>query len=209
MRDIPGENTAENIQIIIDEASRLSELVDDMFDLSRIQTGVRKPIAELFSITESVRATLHRYRELTKRKGYKIDFVSDADVYIFADKGMILQVVYNLINNAINYSGDSKEILVKQDVFDGKVRISVIDKGEGILESDIPFIWDKYYKVDKQHKRATVGTGLGLSIVKGILELHNATYGVTSVPGRGSTFWFELNVADESEYSSTTETLGE
>jgi signal transduction histidine kinase len=77
------------------------------------------------------------------------------------------------------------------------VRISVIDHGEGIKKEDLPLIWDRYYKVDGVHRRATVGTGLGLSIVKKVLERHGAAYGVESAVGSGSVFWFELPVSEE------------
>ncbi len=199
MRDIPGENTAENIQVIIDEATRLSELVNDMFDISKLQSGTRKPEMRPFCLTETVRATIARYDKLTKQDGYKIEFSAENDIYVCADSTMILQVVYNLINNAINYSGEDKLVIVKQTVTNKKVRISITDNGKGINEADIPLIWDRYYKVDKVHRRATVGSGLGLSIVKGILEIHNSTYGVTSAPSKGSTFWFELDVAQADE----------
>ena len=202
MRDIPGENTPENVQVIIDEATRLTELVNDMFDLSRLQSGTRTPELRHFCITEAIRSAMYRYEKLTMQDGYKIEFVADGDVNVYADSGMILQVIYNLINNAINYSGEDKNIKVIQTINGDTVRISVSDNGEGISEEDIPFIWDRYYKVDKVHRRATVGTGIGLSIVKGILELHNATYGVTSAPGAGSTFWFELKTSDSEEYKA-------
>ncbi len=202
MRDIPGENTPENVQVVIDEATRLTELVNDMFDLSKLRSGARQPELKQFCITETVRATLFRYEKLMMQEGYNIEFVAEQDVNVFADSGMILQVIYNLINNAINYSGEDKKVCVTQTVSGDTVRISVSDNGEGIAEEDIPFIWDRYYKVDKVHKRTTVGTGLGLSIVKGILELHNATYGVTSVPQNGSTFWFELKTVDSEEYKA-------
>ena len=76
------------------------------------------------------------------------------------------------------------------------VRISVTDTGEGIAEEDIGQIWERYYRVDKVHKRATIGTGLGLSIVKGVLEAHGAIYGVDSIVDSGTTFWFELELAE-------------
>lgn len=192
MRDIPGENTPENIQIIIDETSRLSELVNDMLDLSRIQSGTRAPQNEVFSLTAIVRETMQRYERLTMQDGYKIEFSYEGDARVNADRGMILQVVYNLINNAINYTGDDKSVIVKQTLTDNSVKISVIDTGDGIPEDKLEAIWDRYYKVDKVHRRATVGTGLGLSIVKQILELHGAGYGVESKVGEGSEFWFEL-----------------
>lgn len=198
MRDIPGENTPENVQVIIDEAERLSDLVNDMLDVSRLQSGTRKPNMHLFSLTQATKETMSRYEKLTEKDGYRVEFVNEdeKEVFVVADSVMILQVLYNLINNAINYTGDNKTVLVRQNIIGDKVRISVLDSGEGILPQDIPFIWDRYYKVDKVHKRATVGTGLGLSIVKEILELHGSQFGVNSVIGKGSTFWFELPIAE-------------
>jgi signal transduction histidine kinase len=195
MRDIPGENTPENIQVIIDETTRLSELVNDMLDLSRIQSGTRKPEYECFSITDTVKDTLTRYEKLIKQDGYNIEFISDGEAMVIADRGMILQVIYNLINNAINYTGDDKRVTVKQTITEEAVVISVSDTGEGITEKDLEQIWGRYYRVDKMHRRATIGTGLGLSIVKQILEIHNTSFGVDSEKGKGSTFWFELSLA--------------
>ena len=77
------------------------------------------------------------------------------------------------------------------------MRIEVADSGEGIAKEDLPYVWDRYYKGDKTHKRSVMGTGLGLSIVKNILELHDAAYGVWSEEGKGSVFWFELSLATE------------
>lgn len=197
MRDIPGENTPENVQVIIDETERLSELVNDMLDLSRIQAGMQKPRFEAFSLTETVRDTMTRYEKLTMQDGYRILFDADGDATVYADRGMILQVIYNLINNAIHYTGEERLVTVKQSVTEERVRISVTDTGEGIAPDEIPLIWDRYYRVDRVHKRAVVGTGLGLSIVKGILEMHHAAYGVDSAQGHGSTFWFELGRVSE------------
>ncbi len=192
MRDIPGENNPENVQVIIDETERLTELVNDMLDLSKIRSGTRKPELETFDLTETVRAVLTRYEKLTERDNYSINFIADESVYVTADRTMILQVVYNLVNNALNYTGEDKRVSIDQSVWDNRVRISVMDTGKGIAPEDIPYIWDRYYKVDKVHKRAMIGTGLGLSIVKGILESHGASYGVESKVGEGSNFWFEL-----------------
>ena len=194
MRDIPGENTSENIQVVIDETTRLSELVNDLLDLSKIQSGSHKAMFEEFDLTAAVEEVMKRYDAFTAHQGYHITFHSNNRVTVFADRGMLLQVLYNLINNAINYTGEDLCVTVQQTVHENRVRISVTDTGQGIEPDQISQIWDRYYKVDKVHRRAMIGTGLGLSIVKEVLELHNAAYGVESQVGCGSTFWFELDI---------------
>ncbi|MCH5352705.1 MAG: HAMP domain-containing histidine kinase [Acutalibacter sp.] len=192
MRDLPGENTPENVQIIIDETERLTNLVNDLLDLSRLEAGVMALDVTRFNLTESIRAILHRYDKLA---GYSFPFLAEEDVFVTADELKISQVVYNLVNNAITYAGEDKTVALEQTVANGKVRVSVTDTGEGIPEEKLRDIWERYYKVDREHKRAQVGTGLGLSIVKHILELHGGAYGVVSQLGEGSTFWFELPVS--------------
>lgn len=195
MRDIPGENTPENVQIVIDETNRLSALVNDLLDVSRLQSGTHQPEMQQFDLTTAIREILLRYEAFTKKQGYSILFEGpEHSVFVYADRGMILQVIYNLINNAINYTGADKTVRVVQTVLDGTVRVEIRDTGEGIAPDQIPLIWDRYYKVDRVHRMARVGTGLGLSIVKRVLELHGAKYGVESEVGNGSVFWFELPV---------------
>ena len=114
-----------------------------------------------------------------------------------ADEKRILQVVYNLVNNAINYTGDDKKVVIRQSIVsngdeEDEVLLGVIDTGHGIPEEALPLVWERYYKVHDFHKRANMGTGLGLSIVKNILVLHGAKFGVTSTVGKGSCFWFKL-----------------
>ncbi|MBR7098746.1 MAG: HAMP domain-containing histidine kinase [Clostridia bacterium] len=195
MRDIPEENTPENLQILIDETEHLTELVNDLMDLSKIQSGVRSPVMEFFDLTSVLREVMSRYEAFTKAQGYHITLEADVNVPVFADRGMILQAVYNLVNNAINYTGEDLCVTVKQSIVGDRVRISVKDTGEGIPEDQLALIWDRYYKIDKVHRIAKVGTGLGLSIVKGVLEVHNASYGVESKLGEGSVFWFELPIS--------------
>ena len=195
MRDIPEENTPENFQILIDETERLTELVNNLLDLSRIQSGVKAPVMEFFDLTSVIREVLARYEAFTKSQGYSIAFESDQNVPVCADRDMILQVVYNLINNAIHYTGEDLCVFVTQEVVGDKVRFSVRDTGAGIPEDQLNLIWDRYYKIDKTHRSAKIGTGLGLSIVKGVLEIHGADYGVDSKLGEGSVFWFELPIS--------------
>ncbi len=198
MRDIPGENTPENMQTIIDETERLSELVNALLDISRLQADAAELSREPFDLTEQLQTSVERYDKLRAQDGYTVRFVYDRHVFVNADKSMMLRVLYNLISNGINYAGEDKTVTVRQECKGDKVRIAVIDHGAGIAEEQIPLIWDRYYKVDRVHKRAVVGTGLGLSIVKTVLERHGAAYGVESQVGQGSTFWFELDI-DESD----------
>ena len=196
MRDIPGENTPENVQIIIDEAERLSSLVNDVLDISKLQAGTTELAKSKFNLTQTVREVIGRFSKLTEQDGWTIEFIHDCEVTVEADRTRILQVIYNFINNAITHSCGERTVTVTQRITEGDgrkaVRIEVVDLGDGISPEDIPNIWDRYYKVDKLHRRAATGSGLGLSIVKSILDLHGARYGVDSEVGKGSTFWFEL-----------------
>ncbi len=196
MRDLPDEVTPENLQIIIDESKRLSSLVNDLLDVSKLQSGTIKLNIEQFDITSAINKTTDRYQKLINQDGYDISFIHDSSFFVSADKQKILQVLYNLVNNAVTHTGENKKVLIKQSYVTHNalpyVRIEITDFGMGIDAEQLPHIWDRYYKVDKFHKRAEMGSGLGLSIVKSILELHHGYYGVYSTLGKGSTFWFEL-----------------
>ncbi len=197
MRDIPGENTPENVQIIIDEAQRLTGLVNDMLDLGKLQAGAQTLSAAPLSLTAMVREELLRYQRLVEREGYTILFAPGEEAIVDGDRSKLSQVVYNLIGNAVNHTGADKKVLVEQEVRDGWVTLSVLDSGPGIPPEELPYVWDRYYKVDKTHKRAAIGTGLGLSIVRGVVELHHGRCGVESTPGQGSRFWFSLPCREE------------
>jgi len=194
MHDFPGEVTPEQTQTIMDETRRLTTLVNDILDMSKLENEMGKLNTSRYNLTQSISETAKITEKLLKREGFKIAFSHSGDIYVDADKAKIDRVFYNLLTNAINYSGKSRNILVEQTVRDNRVRISVIDHGEGIAEADLPFIWDRYYKSGKAHKRAVTGSGLGLSIVKKIIDTHSGKYGVVSEIGKGSTFWFELGL---------------
>ncbi len=194
MRDLPGENTPENMQVIIDETKRLSTLVTAILDYSVTRTGQSVPNPAKYDLTESILRILTRYQKLTEQDGYHIHFQFDRHVQVCADEVKVGQVVYNLINNALTYTGENKTVTVTQTVSGNQIRVSVTDTGDGIDPEDLPMIWSRYYRGQKPHKRAAIGTGLGLSIVKGILESHRLEYGVSSKVGAGTTFWFLLPV---------------
>lgn len=196
MRDIPGEMSRENMQIIIDETHRLSSLVNDMLDLSRLTGGQRELHLSSFSLTQCISDTVSRFAHLRAAEGYDISFESNGDIYVEADETLILQVLYNLISNAVNYTGSDKKVYVRLTAESGMCRVSVTDTGDGIPAEKLPLIWDRYYRAGDYHKRGIVGTGLGLSIAKNALVLHGAPFGVTSTMGEGSTFWFEMKISE-------------
>lgn len=197
MRDIEGENTPENTQVIIDEATRLSSLVNDLLEISRIQGGSAVRKDETFDLALLAEETVERYRRLKENSGFTFEFEKDGDCTVIADRSKILQVLCNLLNNAINYSEEDRRIRVSLGARDGTVRLEVIDHGVGIAREELDNVWQRYYRNKTNHKRSIAGSGLGLSIVREVLELHRARYGVSSTLGEGSVFWFELPAAGE------------
>lgn len=197
MRDIPSENTPENLQVIIDETERLTSLVNDVLDISKLQSGAQSFEKKRLCITDTVGRAMTRYVKLTSG-GYDITYDhGEKKHYIIGDETRVLQVIYNLVNNAVTYTGEDKKVTVSETERGGYIRISVTDTGEGIAEEKLPLIWERYYKVDALHKRSAVGTGLGLSIVRGIMAEHGGRYGVMSTLGAGSTFWVEFPISEE------------
>lgn len=202
MRDIPGENSAENMQVIIDEAKRLSSLVGELLDLSQLEAGVGGLRPESFDLTKVIEEIIERFSKFSEKEGYQVIFVNERQEHatVWADKNRISQVVYNFLINAITHSEKESKVEIKQIIQKNTVKIEVKDKGEGIPKEQIPYIWDRYYKVDKEHKRPITGAGLGLSIVKNILIQHpNVEYGVESEQNCGSVFWFSLPLEKISE----------
>lgn len=193
MHDFPDEITSEQTQTIMDETQRLSSLVNDILDVSRLETGTMELNTAAYNITESIDKTVSRIADLVKKENYSLVFEHDEEVFVNADEVKITQAIYNLLTNAIHYSTNDLTIIIRQKVIDKVVRIEVEDHGEGIGKDNLPYIWDRYYKIDKRHKRAITGTGLGLSIVKKIVELHHGDYGVDSQVGKGSVFWFQIS----------------
>lgn len=193
MRDLPGENSPENIQLIIDEANRLTRLVSDVLDISKLQTGTQEINRERVNLTAVVKRVIERCGKLIEKDGYTITFDAKRDIYVLGDEVRLNQVVYNLLSNAITYTGEDKTVKVKQEVKNESVNISITDTGQGIEQDKQEDIWQRYYKLGGNHQRSATGSGLGLSIVKQIVLQHAGQCGVESAIGKGSTFWFRLN----------------
>ena len=187
------EKREKNLNVIIEETDRLNVLVGDILTLSKLQANSDVFEIETFDLKQELDSILKRYDYLVETEGYCIEVSTPKVVTIRADKNKLNQVMYNLINNALNYTGDDKTIWVTITESKKDYLVEIKDSGKGIDKKDINQIWDKYYKNEKNHKRNVYGTGLGLSIVKHILELHNFKYGVKSMKDKGTTFYFRVN----------------
>ena len=183
----------EDMDIIISEVDRLTILVNDILELSSMQSNINDLQKEDFDLIHLTEEILHRYKVLQETENYQFEFNhEEKELMINADKKKIEQVIYNLVNNAINYTGDDNKVIINIIKEKNDILIEIKDTGKGIKEEDLPYIWDKYYKNKKKHKRNLVGTGLGLSIVKNALQQHNFDFGVTSEKDKGSTFYFKI-----------------
>lgn len=202
IRDLPGEDTPENIQVIIDEAARLNQLVTDLLDLSKLQAQSQPLDIQVFCLTDSVREALARLDKLASAAGYQVIFRQDREVYVRADELRLSQVIYNLVGNAIAHTGEDRRVVVDQLTRPGFVRIQVTDSGPGVPSEERQLIWERYYKKSKNNRRPDMGSGLGLAIAKAALIQHGALYGVESGPDHGSIFWFELPAEPEAEASA-------
>lgn len=202
VRDISGDNKEKrnrNIQTIINEADRLTMLVEDILDLSKLQSGVVDMKKEEVNISLVAEDVLSQFSVLIETNGYCLEKEISSGVIVECDYKRLTQVIYNLVGNAINYVGEDKKVIVSLAVRDEKVRMEVTDHGKGIAQEEKDRVWDRYYR-SNQNKRNVVGSGIGLSIVKNILIGFNAEYGVDSAESAGSTFWFELPVLRIEEY---------
>lgn len=184
------EKRAKHTQVIIDESDRLTALVNDILNLSKIRSGMDSLKLTVFNLSEFIHTVLERFSYLSETKGYTLTRDIDDELYTEADMEKIEQVIYNLVGNAVNYTGDDKKIAVSLKKEEGgRIRFSVTDTGKGIPPEEIDTIWDRYYRSAETHKRPIKGTGLGLSIVKTILIKHGFEYGVQSEVGKGTTFF--------------------
>lgn len=200
IRDLSGdikEKRDKHTKVIIDEADRLTMLVNDILDLSKLQNGMSTPDLKVVNISELLETVLFRMTEFAKNNGFTIITDIDRGLKTKCDSGEIEQVLYNLIGNSINYTGEDKTINVRLKRKDKVILFETIDTGKGISEEKLPTIWDKYYRYSETHQRPIKGTGLGLSIVKTILEGHKLKFGVISEKDVGSNFFIEFVAYDE------------
>lgn len=191
-----------DLNIIIDEAERLNMLVNDILLLSKIESKTTKLNLEDINIKKEIETILERFA-IYKNDGYIFEFNETEDYVITADKQGIERVIYNLINNAINYTGENKKVKITFEKNQDILTINIIDTGKGIEEEDKKLVWNKYFRINKRHRRTTVGTGLGLSIVKEILEEHKFEYGIKSKLNKGSCFYFKCKIKENKPNKNT------
>ncbi|MCD8201473.1 MAG: HAMP domain-containing histidine kinase [Clostridia bacterium] len=196
IKEISGddpEKRNKHLDVIIDETDRLTGMINDVLQVSKAGSDT-KLNRKVFNITEFLFSIIDKFGYLQDTDGYKIMVDVDPDLYTLADEEKIGQVIYNLISNAVNYTGADKTVYVslKENMEEKRIFFAVRDTGKGIEPEDMEHIWDRYYRKQENHVRSVKGTGLGLNIVKIILQNHKFLFGVDSEPGVGSTFWVEF-----------------
>ena len=197
------------VDMIERNALRLQELVEDLLELSRIESKQFKPKSEPVNIVEQAEQVLALFREAGEKKHLTMSVVAPPEPPIaHADKRAVEQVLTNLIENAVKYCRESVSVTVRIAEREGMFRVSVEDTGPGIDPKHLPRLFERFYRADKGRSREMGGTGLGLSIVKHLVETMGGNVSVESAPGRGTTFSFTLP-AFEASAQSPAQTTGE
>ena len=179
------KNFSERMKI---EATRLSHLVQEIIDLSRIQDQNTMQNSEVVSLQKVIEEAIYQSKVRAEKRHVEINFVCEADIEFFGDRKQLVMAISNLVENAINYSPERTTVNVLLKKNEEIAEITITDQGVGIAEEDIDRIFERFYRVDSARSRETGGTGLGLSIVKHVISNHGGDVQVWSVPGTGSTF---------------------
>lgn len=184
------EKRNKHLNVIINETDRLNVLVNDILTLSKLEVSESPLEIKEYDLCKQINDIIGKFEILELTENYHFVTNMPEKAMVKADENKINQVIYNLINNAINYTGEDLTININIKEEKNGYKIEIIDSGKGIDKKDIKHVWNRYYKTDKKHRRNKVGTGLGLSIVKEILNKHDFKYGVKSEIGKGTNFWF-------------------
>ena len=186
------ENSLNFLRIISSHADRLNILIDDLLDLSKIESKGAMLNESKFDLCVLVKEAIQEFISQAKRCGVEIKSRLPEKTEIVADRSKIEQVLTNLIDNAIKYNKKNGAVSIFCQSSGGGLKVTVEDSGQGIPAKDLLRIFERFYRVDKARSRELGGTGLGLSIVKHIVELHGGKVGVESTEGLGSKFWFVI-----------------
>lgn len=184
----------KDLGVIIREADRLTALVNDIVDYSGMESGKAEIGTERFDLSRMAEDVASQFIPLCEQEGYTIERHIAPELKVIGDEAQLARVVYNLLDNALTYTGADKTVLLTVSENHGRVRVEVEDHDDGIPEEVLPYVWDRYFKA-AQRKRNKKGSGLGLAISREIIQRHQGTYGVNS-GGMGSVFWFEIPAAN-------------
>jgi two-component system sensor histidine kinase SenX3 len=184
------------------EAKRLTDLVQEIINLSRVQDSDPLQVPEILNIKELINEAIDQCRTTAEARKIEIVFSADANEKVLGDRLQLIMAIHNLIENAINYSPDNTNVSITATSEDSILDISISDQGIGIPESEVERIFERFYRVDPARSRQTGGTGLGLSIVKHIVTKHGGDIKVWSVENVGSTFSIRLPVVKDGELAS-------
>lgn len=180
------------LTIIYDESERLHRLIKDILDLSSIEQHHIPLKVERINLTEAVYGTVETVMERAAEKKVEIKLPEKNEVWVEGEKDRIQQIILNLTSNAIAYTPEFGQVSIGITETDTRVELQIADSGIGISESEIPRIFERFYRVDKARSRVSGGTGLGLAIVKHLVEAHDGTINVKSIEGVGTTFIVSL-----------------
>lgn len=194
-----NDDVADNefyCEVIMDEATKMNIMVKKLLTLNQLEFGNDVIDMERFDLTALIRNYISSAEILTKQNQIVVQMEESGPVYVWADEFKVEEVFMNYFTNAVNHCAGEKFIEVRLVKEEGRVRVEVYNTGKPIPEESLPYIWDKFYKVDKARTRAYGGSGVGLSIVKAIVESMNQTYGVENQK-EGVLFWFTLETVQE------------
>ena len=191
---IPPEKHEYYLGVISAEVHRLSRLVSELLDISRLESGERKFDFVSFDIAEMARVILISFEQKISDKNLDVVFETDEDsMFVVADKDAIHQVVYNLMHNAIKFSVEGGKLAIRISATSNKkICTSIYNEGQGIPKEELPFIFDRFYKTDKSRGLDKTGVGLGLYICKTIIDAHGEQIKADSPDENGAEFWFSL-----------------
>ena len=182
------------LEVILDEANKMSELTHDLLDLSNLEYGKNELNIQSFNICELITNTLKKNEIIFHEQGINATFLNqDEEINVSADSFRIEQVLTNYINNAVKNINEEKQLKIAIEQTENVARIKVFNSGSHISDENLLRIWNKFYKADASRNREQSGSGIGLSLVKAIMDQHQNQYGVNNVEG-GVEFWFELNL---------------
>jgi two-component system sensor histidine kinase SenX3 len=176
------------------EAKRLTDLVQEIINLSRVQDSDPLELAEEVSIDYIIREAIDQCRISADSRKIEVTYLETGETKVLGDRDQLIMAIHNLIENAINYSPENTKVSVTKTKSDGIIDISVTDQGIGISDSEQERIFERFYRVDPARSRQTGGTGLGLSIVKHVAAKHGGEVKVWSVENIGSTFSLRLPI---------------